>query len=98
MRIINALLAKWHTKTTAEKIKTVLHGIVMIGGGVVGNTIGDKCSEGRSKVEQACARVTGWALGGTVANVAAKATDEYVDEINELIQARKEKKEDNANG
>ena len=98
MRIINALLAAWHTKTTAEKVKMVLHGIVMIGGGVVGNTIGDKCSEGRGKVEQVCARVTGWALGGAVGNVAAKATDEYVDAINVLVQARKEKNgEESAN-
>lgn len=98
MRIINALLAAWHTKTTAEKIKTVLHGIVTIGGSVVGNTIGDKCSEGRGKVEQVCARVTGWALGGAVANTASKSVDEYVDTINELVQARKEKnKEESAN-
>lgn len=96
--LINKIQAVWHTMSAADKIKMVLHGIVTIGGSVVGNTIGDKCSEGRGKVEQVCARVTGWALGGAVANAASKSADEYVDTINKLIQARKEKKkEESAN-
>ena len=95
--LINKLLAAWHTKTPAEKAKTIFHGIVMIGGGVVGNTIGDKCSAGRGPIETACARVTGWALGGAVANVAAKSMDETIDSIDALIQSRKNNKEDAAN-
>jgi hypothetical protein len=95
--IINKLLAAWHTKTPAEKAKMIFHGIIMIGGGVVGNTIGDKCSVGRGPVQSTCARVTGWALGGAVANVAAKSMDETIDSIDELIQSRKNNKEDAAN-
>lgn len=91
MRIINALLANWNTKTTAEKIKTVLHGIVMIGGSVIGNEIGDKFSEGRTRLESACVRVTGWALGGTVAKIAADSMDETVDQIDGMMRDRKNK-------
>lgn len=95
--LINKIQTAWHTMSAADKIKMVLHGIIMIGGGAVGNTIGDKCGAGRSKLEQACARVTGWALGGAVAEVAAKAADETVDQLNDLIQSRKNNKEDAAN-
>lgn len=90
MRIINALMASWKTKTTAEKIKTVLHGIAMIGGGAIGGTIGDKCSAGRKPVEAICAKLTAAALGGAVTGVAVKQMDETVDTINALIQKRKE--------
>ena len=95
--IINKLLAAWHTKTPVEKAKTIFHGIIIIGGGVVGNTIGDKCGAGRSRLESACARVTGWALGGAVTGVAAKSMDETIDSIDTLIQSRKNNKEDTAN-
>lgn len=95
--IINKLLAAWHTKTPAQKAKTIFHGIIMIGGGVVGNTIGDKCSAGRGPVQSVCARVTGWALGGAVADVAAKSMDETIDAIDALVQSRKNDKEDAAN-
>ena len=91
MRIINALLANWKTKTTAEKIKTVLHGIAMIGGGAIGNEIGDKFSEGRTRLESACVRVTGWALGSVVAETASKSMDESIDQIEGLINDRKNK-------
>ena len=96
MRILNALIAKWQSKTPEEKVKTILHGIIMIGGSVVGNTIGDKCAEGRGKIESSCARVTGWVLGGAVADFAAKASDEYVDQIGGMIRERKKDKEENA--
>ena len=98
MRLINALIAAWKTKTTEEKIKTVMHGILMIGGGAVGNTIGDKCAAGRGKLEGACARVTGWVLGGVVAEKASKASDEYVDQFGNLIRERRKAKEEQANG
>lgn len=96
MRILNALMANWKRKTTEEKIKTILHGIIVIGGSAIGNTIGDKCAEGRGKIESACAHVTGWVLGGAVADVAAKASDEYVDQIGGMIRERKKDKEENA--
>ena len=89
MRIINGLLAAWHTKTTAEKIKTVLHGMVMIGGGAVGNTIGDKCAVGKDRVTSVCAKITGLALGSVAAEVAAQSLDQTVDKFDELIQAMK---------
>lgn len=95
--IINKLLAAWHTKTPAQKAKTIFHGIIMIGGGVIGNTIGDKCSAGRGRVQSACARVTGWALGGAVADVAAKSMDETIDAIDMLAKSGKKAKEDAAN-
>lgn len=89
MRIINALLANWNSKTTTEKIKTVLHGIIMIGGGVIGAGIGDKFSEGRSKLEGFCVHVTGMALGSVVAESAVKSMDESIDQIEGLINDRK---------
>lgn len=95
MRIINALLATWKTKTTEEKIKTVLHGIAMIGGGVVGNAIGDKCMpSANGPVSRACVRVTGFALGGVVAEAAAKNMDETVDQLSGLVKSRKEEHAD----
>ena len=57
MMLINGLMAEWKKKTTAEKIKMILHGIAMIGGGAIGSTIGDKCSEGKKPP-----RLTGSAL------------------------------------
>ena len=90
MRIINALIANWKTKTTAEKVKTVLHGIAMIGGSVIGNAIGDKCSEGKKPIEAACVKLTAAALGGAVTGVAVKQMDETVDGNNDIIQKRKE--------
>lgn len=90
-RFINALLAEWKTKTTAEKIKTVLHGVIMVGGGAIGNGIGDKFSAGRNRLESACVRVTGWALGSAVAGVAAESMDETVDQIEDLMKERKNK-------
>ena len=91
MRIINALLANWNSKTTTEKIKTVLHGLLIVGGATIGNGIGDKFSEGRSKIESACVRVTGWALGGVVAETAVKSMDETIDQIESLVNDRKNK-------
>lgn len=96
MRLINALIAAWKCKSTEEKIKTVMHGILIIGGGAVGNTIGDKCSEGRGRLEGACARVAGWVLGGVAADTAAKASDEYIDQFSELIRERRKAKEGTA--
>lgn len=96
MRLINALIAAWKCKSTEEKIKTVMHGILMIGGGAVGNTIGDKCSAGRGRIESACARVTGWVLGGVVADTAAKASDEYIDQVSGMIRERRKEKEGTA--
>lgn len=93
MMILNALMAAWKTKTTAEKAKMILHGIAMIGGGAIGNTIGDKCSAGRPRVEGVCAKLTGCFLGGAVAEVAAKQMDETVDAIDGLIQKKKNKEE-----
>lgn len=97
MRIINALLATWKTKTTEEKIKTVLHGIAVIGGGVIGNAIGDKCNEAVSdgtgpmrQVNKFCTKITGIALGSVVAETAAKSMDETVDQFAGLIRGRKE--------
>ena len=52
MRFLNTLKAEWNSRSTAEKIKLVMHGILMIGGATVGNAIGDKCSEGRSCIER----------------------------------------------
>ena len=92
MRLLNALKAEWKSRSTAEKIKLIMHGILMIGGSTVGNAIGDKCSEGRSRIERGCVRVTGWILGGVIADTSAKALDQYVDECDEMIKARKEKK------
>ena len=89
MRIINALLANWNSKTTSEKIKTVLHGVIMVGGSVIGNGIGDEFSAGRGKLESACVRVTGWALGGVVAETAVKSMDETIDQIEGLVNDRK---------
>ena len=96
MRILNALINKWQSKTPEEKVKMILHGIIMMGGGTIGNTIGDKCAEGRGKIESACVRVTGLVLGGAVAEVAAKASDEYVDQFGTMIRERKKDKEENA--
>lgn len=89
MRIINGLLAAWHEKTTAEKIKMVLHGIVMIGGGAIGSTIGDKCAAGKGRITGVCTKVTGFALGSVVADAAAQSLDKTVDAFDELIQDRK---------
>lgn len=97
MRVINALLAKWNTMTTADKVKTVLHGIIMIGGGAIGNGIGDKFAAGRNKLESACVRVTGWALGSAVAEIAADSADEFVDQVNDLVSGRNKKEEGSAN-
>lgn len=91
MRIINALLANWKTKTTEEKIKTILHGITMIGGSVIGTAVGDQCAEGKGPVSAVCAKVTGIALGGIVADKAAKYMDETVDQFSELLKERKNK-------
>lgn len=96
MRILNALIAKWQSKTPEEKAKMILHGIIVVGGSVVGNTIGDKCAEGRGKIESACVRVTGCVLGGAVADFAGKASDDYVDQIGGMIRKLKKDKEDNA--
>lgn len=96
MRLWNALVANWKTMSTAEKVKTVLHGLVMIGGGVIGNGIGDTFSAGSKPVAKACAKVTGFALGGVIADAAAKNLDETVDTFDQLIKARKNK-EENAN-
>lgn len=96
MRLWNALAANWKTKSTAEKIKTVLHGLVMIGGGVIGNGIGDTFSAGSKPVAKACAKVTGFALGSVIADVTAKNLDETVDTFDQLIKSRKNK-EENAN-
>lgn len=90
-RFLNALMAEWKTKTGAEKAKTILHGVIMIGGGVIGNSIGDRCSVGRSKVENACVRVTGWALGSAITGVAAKAMDETIDQFDGLLKDRKDR-------
>lgn len=97
MRLINALLAKWNTKTPAEKAKMILHGIIMIGGGAIGNGIGDKFAAGRNKLESACVRVTGWALGSAVAEIAADSADEFVDQVDGLVSGRNKKEEDSAN-
>lgn len=91
MRIINALLANWNSKTTTEKIKTVLHGIIMVGGAVIGTGIGDKFSAGRGKLEGFCVHVTGMALGSVVAETATKSMDESIDQIEGLINDRKNK-------
>lgn len=93
MMILNALMAAWKTKTTAEKAKMILHGIAMIGGGAIGNTIGNKCSEGKKPVVAFCARMTGGFLVGAVADVTIKQMDETVDAIDGLIQKRKNKEE-----
>ena len=98
MRIINALIADWKCKTTAEKIKTVLHGISMIGGGVIGNAIGDKCADaaGRGPISKTCTKLTGLFLGSVAAEMAAKSMDETVDTFDQLIQNRKKEEKANA--
>jgi hypothetical protein len=92
MMLINGLMAEWKKKTTAQKIKMILHGIAMIGGGAIGSTIGDKCSEGKKPVSAFCAKVTGGFLGGIAADAAMKRMDDSVDSIEELIRERKEGK------
>ena len=92
MRILNALMAEWKTRTTAEKIKLVLHGIAMIGGGAIGGMIGDKCAAGRGPMTSVCTKITGFALGSAISDAAAKSMDETVDTFNELIKARQKSK------
>ncbi len=92
MRIINALIAEWKTRTTAEKAKLILHGIAMIGGGAIGTAIGDKCAEGKRPLTAFCTKITGIALGSAAADKAAKTLDETVDSIDTLIRERKESK------
>lgn len=97
MMLINGLMAEWKKKTTAEKIKMILHGIAMIGGGAIGSTIGDKCSEGKKPVSAFCAKVTGGFIGGIAADAAMKRMDDSVDSIDQLIRERREEREGKAN-
>ena len=97
MMFINGLMAEWKKKTTAEKIKMILHGIATIGGGAIGSTIGDKCSEGKKPITAFCAKVTGGFLGGVAADAAMKRMDDGVNSIDQLIQKQREEREGKAN-
>ncbi len=95
--MITNLKAWWMAKTPVEKVKSVTHGIVILGGAVASNEVSDRLGAGHNIVERACLWTLCCGAGIAVEDVAMKQLDGAIDEINESIQWHKAQKEANGN-
>ena len=87
------LMAGWKAMSTVEKIKLVLDIVCDIGVAAVAGGVGQKATEDRHPVVQACATVGMMGVGMAAGNVAKREINDMVDFMDETRKQMKQKRE-----
>ena len=93
MSILTSLQAEWKTKTTAEKIKTIVDAMIQVGAASIAGDIVKRTASAKKPIGRACVTLAGAGIGMALGDVACKPIDEIIDTADKLISQGKQAKE-----